>query len=231
MFRDRADAGRRLARALDEVLPALRDDAPIVVGMYPGGVLVAREIADALGAPLDVLVARGLGAPRYADVGIGAIAPGGMRLLDSMVIRMLGVTDSYVDAVTRAEREELDRQVRRLRVGRGALPVGGRTVVLVDDGASTRWGARAALAALRRERASRLVFAAPVCASDARDALAAAADVVVCLLVPERFCGAGAHYDDFTTPSDDQVRALLARRARVGPRAPGAPRTSRGLSP
>ena len=229
MFRDRADAGRQLARLLGDEVPALRDEAPVVVGMYPGGVPVGREIADALAAPLDVLVARGLGAPRYADVGIGAIAPGGLRLLDSMVIRMLGVTDSYVDAVTRAEREELERQVRRLRVGRGALPVSGRTVVLVDDGASTRWGARAALAALRRERAARLVFAAPVCASDARDALAAAADAVVCAHVPERFCGAGAHYDDFGLPSDDEVRALLTRRARrAAPRASEAPR---GLSP
>jgi predicted phosphoribosyltransferase len=192
---------------------------------------IGREIADALGAPLDVLVARRLGAPRYADIGIGAIAPGGTRLLDTMVIRMLGVTDSYVDAVTLAEREVLEREVRRLRAGRPVPPIAGRTVVLVDDGGSTRWRSRAALAALRRQRAARLVFAVPVCASDARDALAAAADVVVCPLVPERFYGAAAYYDDFSIPTDDEVRALLTRRARRTPLLPGAPPPSGRLTP
>jgi predicted phosphoribosyltransferase len=220
IYRDRADAGRHLARLLREQLPGLAAEGPMVVATFPSGVIVGRAIADALDAPLDVLVARRLDAPGYGDVGIGAVASGGTRVLDTLTIRMLGVSDAYIDEVTRAEAAEVERATARVRQGRGMLDVRGRTVVLADDGSATRWRAGAAVRALRELEARRIILAVPATSSDVRDLLARECDAVVCGCVPERWCGAAACFDDFSLPREEAVLRALAR---VGPRRPAAP--------
>ncbi|MDQ3698237.1 MAG: phosphoribosyltransferase [Gemmatimonadota bacterium] len=210
IYRDRADAGHQLTGLLCEQLPTLRDEDPVVLATFPNGVPVGRALADSLGAPLDVLVARRLGAPGSSDVGIGAVASGGARVLDAMTIRMLGVPDEYIELVSRAEAAEAERQMHRVRARHVAIPLRGRVVVLTDDGSATRWHAQAAIAAVREQGADRLIVAVPLAASDVRDLLAREADAIVCGAVPERSCDVGAHYADSTTPSAESVRRLLA---------------------
>lgn len=210
LFRDRVDAGQRLARELLAQLPHLPEENPIVLAIPRGGVPVGYEVALALDAPLDVFIARKLGAPGHEELGIGAVAPGGTRVLDTMAIRALHVPDDYIERVTERELEELERRMRRFRQGRPAPNIAGRAVVLVDDGLATGVTARAALAALEREHPKRLVFAAPVCSPEACDLLRRHADATVCLAVPQRFYGVGAWYDDFSQTSDEEVLELLA---------------------
>lgn len=210
MFRDRADAGRHLARLLRAQLPALRGQLPLVLATFPAGVAIGRAIADGLGAPLDVIVTRRLDAPGGADVGIGAVASGGARLLDHLAIRMLGVSDAYVDEVSRAETEAAELEMAGLRAIRDEEPVRARTVVIADDGADTRWRARVAIQALRERGAASIIVAVPVLTSDVRDLLAREADAVLCGMVPERYVGAAAHFGDFAHPSADAVRRMLA---------------------
>ncbi|HEU4566024.1 MAG TPA: hypothetical protein VFS05_15295 [Gemmatimonadaceae bacterium] len=218
MYRDRTDAGRHLARLLREQLPGIQGERPVVIATCCSGVPVGRAIADALDAPLDVLVTRRLDAPGCGEVGIGAVACGGTRILDSMTIRMLGVSDAYIDEVTRVESEAAERQMEDVRAAREAVTVQGRTVVLTDDGSATRWRASAAVAALRGLGAARIIVAIPVASSDVRDLLAREADAVVCGVVPERCCDASAVYADLTLPSDEAVRRML----RPAPRRPVA---------
>ncbi|HEX6966661.1 MAG TPA: phosphoribosyltransferase [Gemmatimonadaceae bacterium] len=210
LFRDRVDAGQRLARELLAEFPHLKQEQPIVLAIPRGGVPVGYEIALALDAPLDVFIARKLGAPGHEELGIGAVAPGGTRVLDTMAIRALHIPDDYIERVTERELAELDRRMQRFRHGRPAPDVKGRAVVLVDDGLATGVTARAALAALEREHPKRLIFASPVCSPEATELLGNDADAIVCLAVPQRFYGVGAWYDDFTQTSDEEVLELLA---------------------
>jgi predicted phosphoribosyltransferase len=210
LFQDRVEAGQRLAREIVAELPHVRDEHPIVLAIPRGGVPVGYEVALALDAPLDVFIARKLGAPGHEELGIGAVAPGGTRVLDTLAIRALHVPDDYIDRVTQRELAELNRRLERFRRGRALPPLAGRAVVLVDDGLATGVTARAAMAALRRERPKRLVFAAPVCSPEACDLLRSEADATICLAVPERFYGVGAWYDDFTQTSDEEVLELLS---------------------
>jgi putative phosphoribosyl transferase len=214
IFRDRTDAGRQLARRLLEEIPSLPREAPIVLAIPRGGVPVGFEIAQALDAPLDVFIARKLGAPGHEELGIGAVAPGGTRVLDTQAIRMLGIPDSYIEEVTRRELAELERRMQRFRGTRPPPQVSDRAVVLVDDGLATGVTARAALTALKQEGPSRLVFAAPVCAPESAEGLAHVATNVVCAATPQRFYGVGAWYDDFTQTSDEEVIDLLDRLSR-----------------
>ncbi|HEX5180018.1 MAG TPA: phosphoribosyltransferase family protein [Gemmatimonadaceae bacterium] len=213
LFADRADAGRQLAETLLARMPALRQEQPLVLGIPRGGVIIGREVARALGAPLDVIVARKLGAPGHEELGIGAVAPDGTRVLDGEIVAALGVSDAYIEKITRLERAELDRRMRRFRGERPLPDLAGRAVVLADDGLATGVTARAALASVRRAHPAALVFAAPVCSEDGCRALTADGYTVVCVATPVEFRGVGEWYADFEQVSDDTVVAVLERAA------------------
>lgn len=207
IFRDRTDAGRRLA----ERLLAYRDQNPIVLGLPRGGVPVAYEVAKALDARLDVAVARKLGAPGQPELGVGAIAPG-VSVLDETALRWLGLDDAELQPVVEDETRELHR---RLLVYRGVdrLPdVHGKFVIVVDDGVATGVTTRAACRALRRLQPSRLVLAVPVGAPESIAALQGEVDELVCLEQPEPFRAVGLWFDDFSQTSDEEVLELLERR-------------------
>ena len=207
-FVDRADAGRRLASLLAGL--DRQGGLPVVVGMARGGVPVAVEIARALGAPLDVVVARKLGHPRQPELGLGAIAEGGVRVVNVALVEQLHVDGAVLDAVAGREVEELERRRRVYRGDRPPVPVAGRTVVLVDDGLATGFTARAAIEVMRRRAAARVVLAVPVAPPDALEALRDVADDVACVEATEQFFGLSEWYEDFAQVSDDEVTRLLA---------------------
>lgn len=212
LFADRVDGGRRLGVELVRRLPRLRDEDPLVLAIPRGGVPVGYEVARAIEAPLDLFIARKLGAPGHEELGIGAVASGGTRILDADAIRALDVSDAYIEEVTRKELAELERRLRRFRGNRPPPRIEGRSVVLVDDGLATGVTALASLAALRFQRPRRLVLAAPVCSVEGAQAVARQADDVVCVATPDRFFGVGAWYHDFTQTTDEEVVEILARR-------------------
>jgi putative phosphoribosyl transferase len=209
LFADRVDAGRRLAAELARRLPRLRNEDPLVLAIPRGGVPVGYEVARAIEAPLDLFIARKLGAPGHEELGIGAVAPGGTRILDADAIRALDVSDAYIEEVTRKELAELERRLRRFRGNRPPPRIEGRSLVLVDDGLATGVTALASLTALRLQRPRRLVFAVPVCSAEGALAVARQADDVVCVATPDRFFGVGAWYHDFTQTTDEEVDELL----------------------
>ena len=212
-FEDRADAGRRLAVRLGRY----RDERPVVFALPRGGVPVAYEVARALDAPLDVVVARKLGAPDQPEFGIGAVAPGGVRVLNEDAVGRLGIPEDYLARVTRLETAEVERRLRHFRGDLPEAEVSGRTAVLVDDGLATGVTARAALEALRRRGPRRLVLAAPVCAAQTAQRLRAEVDDLVCLQCPPDLGAIGFWYRDFEQTPDEEVVALLER-ARRGDR-------------
>jgi putative phosphoribosyl transferase len=205
-FRDRREAGRRLA----ERLSGLRASAPLVLGLPRGGVPVAYEVAQALGAPLDVLVVRKLGVPFQPELGMGAVGEDGVRVLNADVLRQAGVSDSQVAEVEARERAEVEERAARLRSGRPAVPVQGRTAVIVDDGLATGGTARAAVRVARARGAERVVLAVPVAPPDTVAALRRDADDVIAVETPEPFFAIGGWYTDFSPTSDREVVELLA---------------------
>jgi len=206
-YRDRHDAGRRLAEALAH----LRDEDPLVLGLPRGGVPVAYEVARALDAPLDVAVARKLGAPGQPEFGIGAISQG-VSVVDDRSLALLGVRDEEIQPVVEEETRELHRRLLLYR-GTDRLPdVAGRVVILVDDGIATGVTARAAARALRRLHPARLILAVPVGAASSLRALREEVDEIVCPLALEDFGAVGLWYADFRQTSDREVLELLARR-------------------
>ena len=223
LFADRVEAGRRLGMELVRRLPQVRDEDPLVLAIPRGGVPVGYEVARAIDAPLDLFIARKLGAPGHEELGIGAVAPGGTRFLDADAIRALNVSDAYIEEVTRKELAELERRLRRFRGDRPPPRIEGRSVVLVDDGLATGVTALASLAALKLQHPRRLVFAAPVCSPEGAQAVARHADDVVCVATPDRFFGVGAWYHDFTQTTDEEVEELLVRGQESGVRNPGVP--------
>jgi predicted phosphoribosyltransferase len=220
-FRDRADAGRRLAGALRHL--GGRSDV-LVLGLPRGGVPVASEVAAALGAPLDVFVVRKLGVPGQRELAFGAIASGGVRVLNDAIVIGLGLDPRTLNAVTAVEQEELARREQAYRGGRPPLDVTGRIVVLVDDGLATGASMRAAVAALRARGPARIVVAVPTASPESCDDLRDEVDEIVCADTPAHFIAVGERYDDFRETSDEDVRALLAdaRAARAAEEA--APR-------
>ena len=213
LFRDRAEAGAFLARELLDALPSLRSEAVTVLAIPRGGVAVAAPIATLLHAPLDVFVARKLGAPNQEELGIGAVAADGTRVLDDTLVRVLRVSDSYIDKVTKRELAEAKRRLALFRGARAAAPVRGRSVILVDDGLATGGTARAALEVLRAEEPARLIFAAPVASMDGAESLTALGVATVFSAMPKHFHGVGEWYEEFEQVSDETVLALLAEAA------------------
>lgn len=206
-FRDRVDAGRVLARALERYRgrPEL-----LVLALPRGGVPVAFEVARELGAPLDVFVVRKLGMPGHEEYAIGAIASGGVRIINEEAVSTFGVTDAEIDAVTTEERRELERRERRYRDGRPLPKIAGKTVILVDDGLATGSTMRAAVQALRQEEPARLVVAVPTAAPETCREIGALVDDMVCAMTPEPFYAVGLWYEDFGQTTDEEVHDLLA---------------------
>ena len=206
-FKDRVDAGRRVAARL----MSLRGVDVVVLGLPRGGVPVAAEVARALDAPLDVIVVRKLGVPFQPELAMGAIGEGGVRIANDDVIRAARITRDQWAAVEERERAELMRRARRFRAGRRRVPLAGRTAVLVDDGIATGSTARAACQVARALGAERVVLAVPVAASSSIDELRPIADDIVSLEVPTEFHSVGAWYDDFSQTTDEEVVALLSQ--------------------
>jgi len=206
-FEDRRDAGRRLAGKLTR----FEDERPVVFALPRGGVPVGYEISRALHAPLDVFVSRKLGAPDQPEFGIGAVAAGGVRVLNDDVIRRLGIPDDYVEQITARETAEVGRRLRYFRGERPESEVGGRTAILVDDGLATGVTARAAVEALRLRAPRRLVLAAPVCAAQTAELFLPRVDELVCLESPPDLGAIGFWYRNFEQTSDEEVVELLER--------------------
>jgi predicted phosphoribosyltransferase len=206
MFADRRQAGRALGTLLTE-----RDLGPdvLVLGLPRGGVPVASEVAAALDAPLDVLLVRKLGVPGHEELAMGAIATGGVRVINRDVVEALSLDEDALDAAERSEREELERREQAYRADRPPLDVAGREVVVVDDGLATGSTMRAAVQALRELGARRIVVAVPVGAAQTCRSLAEEADDVICLRPARRLQSVGGWYADFSQTTDDEVRAAL----------------------
>lgn len=206
-FRDRADAGRQLAARL---LP-VADERPLILGLPRGGVPVAEEVAALLGAPLEILAVRKLGAPHNPEYGIGAIAEGGAKVFDHEALALLEIDGGTLGHIVERESAELHRRVETYRGERPQLSLRDRTVIIVDDGVATGVTDTAALRAVRRSRPRRLVLAVPVCAPDSLGRLREEADEVVCMVVPPQMHGVGQWYADFGQVSDAEVVAALTR--------------------
>ena len=207
-FRNRSEAGRRLARKLDRF--ANRDDV-IVLALPRGGVPVAYEVARLLGAPLDVFLVRKLGVPGHEELAMGAIASGGVRVLNDEVVRMLQIPPHVIERVAGEEHRELERRSREYR-GDGETPdVAGKTTILIDDGLATGSTMRAAAEALRRLNPRRIVIAVPTAAAETCQLFRGIVDEVVCDITPDPFHAVGLWYDDFSQTTDREVRDLLER--------------------
>ncbi len=213
LFQDRADAGRELAAKLRRF--AGRDDV-VVLGLPRGGIPVAYEVAQALGAPLDVFLVRKLGVPGHEELAMGAIASGGARVINEQVVDRLGIPPEAIEAVAEQERRELERRERAYRGDRPPLELRDRIVVLVDDGLATGASMRAAVTALRAQQPGWVVVAVPVGAAATCSELRAEVDEVVCARQPEPFFAVGAWYDRFEQTTDEEVRELLRRAAHDG---------------
>jgi predicted phosphoribosyltransferase len=209
-YHDRTEAGRRLAAQL---LAYANRPEVVVLALPRGGVPVAFAVAEALNAPLDVFLVRKLGLPGHEELAMGAIATGGVRVLNEAVVQALHMPDAVIDAVTAQEQRELERRERCYRDERPALDVRGCTAILVDDGLATGSTMRAAAVALRQRHPARIVIAVPIAASATCEEFRSEVDDIICAATPEPFYGVGLWYDDFSQTSDTEVRDLLARAA------------------
>jgi putative phosphoribosyl transferase len=204
-FLDRREAGRRLAAELT----GLAEEQPVIVALPRGGVPVGFEVARALGAPLEILAVRKLGAPGNPELAVGALVEHGMVVLDPRSAAMLGMTGALLDATLERESIELRRRVERYRDGRSPIQIAGRSAVVVDDGLATGLTDLAAIRALRKAGARRIVVAVPVGSGESVSLLAREADRVICLTVPRQLRGVGEWYRDFSPVSDEEVLRLL----------------------
>jgi len=209
-FRDRTEAGQLLAGKLRAYE---RQQDAIVLALPRGGVPVACEVARGLDLPLDVFVVRKLGVPGYRELAMGAIASGGVRVLNEDVLRNLPNASAMVAQVTTQETQELERRERDYRGDRPPPDVTGRVVILIDDGLATGATMLAAISALRKKAPAKIVAAVPVCPPETLEEVGRAADETVALFAPDWFRGVGQFYEDFAQISDEEVRVLLARGA------------------
>lgn len=207
LFQDRTDAGRKLAEALTRY--ADRDDV-VVLGLPRGGVPVALEVANQLGAPLDVFLVRKLGVPGHRELAMGAIASGNVRVLNRDVVDSLNIAPQTIDAVVEEERAELERRERMYRSGNDGFGLRGKTVILVDDGLATGATMRAAIHGVRAHEPARVVVAVPVASADVCDELGHLVDQILCLETPVHFLSVGTWYRDFGQTSDSEVQAALS---------------------
>jgi predicted phosphoribosyltransferase len=200
------EAGRELAERLGEL--AARDDV-VVLGLVRGGVPVAAPVAEALGAPLDIFAVRKLGVPWQPELAFGAVASGGVRVLNREVVETLPLPDSVIEEIAEREEDALREQERDLRGDRPPVEVAGRLAVLVDDGIATGSSMRAAVQALRSRRPAAVVVAVPVAPRETCEALRSDVDALLCARTPEPFRAVGHWYRDFGQTTDDEVRRLL----------------------
>jgi len=212
VFRDRHEAGRLLAGRL-----AVYADRPdvVVLALPRGGVPVAFEIAAALRVPLDIMVVRKLGVPGHEELAMGAIASGGVKVVNQEVVQYLGLSQAVLESVAATEYQELTRREQAYRGSQGPTIVEGRTVILVDDGLATGSTMRAAVAALRGRHPARIVIAVPTAAPETCEELKVEVDEIVCATTPTPFYGVGQWYDDFSQTTDEEVRDLLERATAV----------------
>ncbi len=208
-FENRREAGCRLARALAK--RGYKGENTLVLGIPRGGLVVADEVAKALSAALDVIIARKLRAPYQPELGIGAVVNGDHVLLNEELIRSVGASQDYVSLEITFQKEELERRLRFYRDGRPAPEVTGKTVIIVDDGIATGYTFRASLESVRKHCPDRLVAATPVAARDSAEILKSFADDVVCLSIPVSFRSVGAWYRNFDQVSDEEAAAILRR--------------------
>jgi putative phosphoribosyl transferase len=212
IYRDRTEAGKKLAEHLKGY--ANRQDV-LVLALPRGGVPVAFEVANALHAPLDIFLVRKLGVPGQEELAMGAIATGGVRVLNEDVVGYLDIPGEVIDAVAADEERELERRERLYRDNRPPPDVRARTVILVDDGLATGSTMRAAAAALRKQQPARIVIAVPVSAAETCDEFRMEVDEIICAAMPEPFQGVGLWYEDFSQTTDQEVRDLLEKSART----------------
>lgn len=213
-FENRAEAGRFLAEKLAEY----KDRPDVVVLALPrGGVPVAYEVAQELDAPLDVLIVRKLGAPEHEELAVGAIASGGVYVLNRDVVEMLHVSEAQLQRIAKKEQQELERREQAYRDGRPAPSVRGKTVILIDDGLATGATMWAAVSALRQRNPARIVVAVPTASRQTCEAFEDITDEIVCGITPEPFVAVGLWYEHFDQTTDAEVRTLLAKAAKQDP--------------
>lgn len=210
LFRDRRDAGRKLAAKLPQYVG--RDDV-VVLALPRGGVPVAYEVAKALGAPLDVFLVRKLGVPGHEELAMGAIASGGVRVLNQQVVNSLAIPREVIDEVAKREQQELERRQRAYRNGRSSIDLSGKTAILIDDGLATGATMAAAVSGVRAQGAKEIVVAVPTAAQETCEAFRGFVDAIICVETPRPFWGVGMWYEDFSQTSDEEVRELLNRAA------------------
>jgi putative phosphoribosyl transferase len=206
IFVDRVDAGRKLAKKLDAY--AGQNDV-LVLAIPRGGVPVAFQVASELGVPLDVFVVRKLGVPSREELAFGAIATGGIRILDEQIVESMGISDLQIERITAKEKDELDRRERVYRGNRPFPNLENKTVILVDDGIATGASTRAAISALRQLKPARIVLAVPVAPAATCESLQGEVDDLICLFMPQFFFSIGQFYEDFSQVSDQEVMNLL----------------------
>jgi putative phosphoribosyl transferase len=205
-FLDRRDAGRKLAPLLERFMA----ERPVVVGIPRGGMPVAAEVARVLAAPLDVVVVRKIGAPQNPEFAVGALAQGGVHMLNERAVQTLGLCEGDLRAVVTRAQRELDERLERYRREREPIDLNGRTAILVDDGLATGSSASAAVESLREQGATRVILAVPVASPESAEALRRRADEVVCVETPADLWAVGMWYEDFRPTTDEEVTALLA---------------------